>query len=89
MSLSPIKKVLGETTNWPNRKMVKVEKVSSNGNTYEATISPKELELIKLLNYFKKKYQISNGEVNLLRDMIEEYGQDQYSLGSDEVQLED
>jgi hypothetical protein len=86
MSLSPIKKVLGETTNWPNRKMFKVEKVSSTGGTYEANISPAELEIVKILN--KLEGVLEKHEIDDIREKIETYGQDQYSLGSFESNQE-
>jgi len=86
MSLSPIKKVLGETTNWPNRKMFKVEKVSSSGGIYEATISPAELEIVKILH--KLEGVLEEHEIDEIRQKIETYGQDQYSLGYDETSQE-
>jgi hypothetical protein len=86
MSLSPIKKVLGETTHWPNRKMFKVEKLSSKGVTYEANISPSELEIVKILK--KLEGILEKHEIDDIREKIETYGQDQYSLGSDESNQE-
>ena len=92
MSLSPIKKVLGETTNWPNRKMFKVEKISHKGITYEANISPSELEIVNMLSKLEmilKENRIEEISIDVIRETIEKYGEDQYSLGYDEAQLED
>lgn len=92
MSLSPIKKVLGETVNWPNRKMFKVERLSPNGSTYEANISPSELEIVNMLSKLEmilKKNCIKEISIDVIRETVEKYGEDQYSLGYDEAQLED
>jgi len=80
--LSPIKKVIGETKVWPDRKMIKVERVSSEGNTYEALISPPELKLVKILK--RLEGVLKPEEIAEIRETIEEYGQYEYSYGFDE-----
>lgn len=84
MSLSPIKKVLGETNVWPNRKMIRVEKVSSEGNKFEALISPAELKVVNILK--KLEGVLDESAINEIRDAIEEYGQYEYSYGYDEAE---
>ena len=87
MSISPIKKVLGETVIWPNRKMFKVKKASSDGSTHEANITPEELEIVKILE--KLEGVLEKSDIDEIRNAIENYGQSEYSLGYDEAQLED
>ena len=76
-----------ETTIWPNKKVFIATCLGNDNSQYTAHISPAEKDLIIFLNNIKHK--LTQTELEKLKDLIEEYGSEKYSEGSDNVLLED
>lgn len=83
MSIPKINKFLREQTNYPNKKVVVVEMVdivNNKYNYYESFIGKDEAELIKFI-MFNLKQQLSPNEIDRLWDLIEAYGDEKFSDG--------
>ena len=84
MSISPIIKEISRITNWRGNTEILVERHSASTNkTYTSGVSETELKLIKLLETVELK--LTYTELNTLRELIEEYGQDEWSRGCDDA----
>lgn len=82
-----IKTLKQNITIWPNTAAVLVDVIGSDNKVYEATITKAEAELLLYLKDLRSK--LSEREMNKLIDLIEEFGQEQYSIGYDNCDSQD
>ena len=85
MSLKSIVKCFTkEQTNWPNIKGFIGECIGSDNKIYEAFFTTTEKDLI--MEFKHLKYKLSQREIDKLKTLIEDYGQEKYEAGSFEAE---
>lgn len=82
-----IKTLKKDVTLYPNTPAVLVDVIGADNKVYEATITKAEAEMLLYLKGLRNK--LSEKEMNKLIDLIEDYGQEQYSIGYDNCDSQD
>lgn len=82
MLYTNLESVIGETTHWPDKKMLTCWVSDSDGTQYQADLLPEEFKLIKLLRTLK----LSKSEFADLADAISDFGDARYNEGVDDVE---
>ena len=86
-----IKKFLREETHYPNKKVVVVEQVYVVDNKFEyleTFYGKAEAELIKFIMFNLDKNKVNSKVRDELWDLIEDYGQEKYGDGQDDVHMQ-
>lgn len=88
MPFPQIKKFLREETNYPNKKVVIVEKLGIENNkfkTYEASIGKEEAALVKFIKF--NLIRLTQKDRDKLWDLIENFGDEKYTDGTDDCEM--
>ena len=89
MGFPQIKKFLREETNYPNKKVVVVEKLGIENNkfkTYEASIGKEEVELVKFIKLSLSE-KLNQKDKDRLWNLIENFGDEKYGDGITDCEM--